>query len=108
MTWIELVVSELAKHKTAGEKFGVAWMAVLKEHPPLSRDIPPPITTLFRVGDEEEPEPFLDAFYRYCDDAWHNRNPELRRLVVLTEGDIFPRADTPSTQLRRGAGAQAA
>jgi hypothetical protein len=101
MSWIETVVAQLCDYKREGIGFHTAWQRTLHKHPPLHRDQPPEVATLFSFIDDED-EPFLDAFYRYADDAWHGRRPEQDHVRALAEADVFPRAEAPQYQPRAG------
>lgn len=119
MNWTERVVADLREGKNRGLTFDGAWQRALKRHPLPNRDRDrrEPAADLFaaagvyvntEVEDRDERtmirmvadwslnpddgEPFLDAFHRFCGDAWHGRREALAYLSVLLEGgDLFLR-----------------
>lgn len=73
--WSSQVITRLRVEKDRGASFEEAWARTLAAHPP--RGIGMGQAQLSLVDDQEHMPDFLK---RVCDDAWHNRRPELMHL----------------------------
>jgi hypothetical protein len=92
MTWPEQIVAELARLKQRGFKFPDAWRLAVQRHPPSKRDLGTVPDQLFDTDALDE-VPLPEFLRARCAEAWDGRRPELDRMRVLAEADVFPVAD---------------
>lgn len=85
--WHSKVIDYLCELKAADYTFDKAWELAINQHKPRARDImPEERPTLFAIGIDDETT--VEFLHRVCSDAWHDRNPRLRHVAGLRDGDL--------------------
>ena len=85
--WHSKVIDYLCELKAAGYTYDKAWELAITLHKPRARDrMPEERPTLFAIHTDEETT--VEFLHRVCSDAWHDRNPHLRHVAGMRDGDL--------------------